>query len=460
MMLVARLASVPAFQRGLVGSLLRLADSSVLRDATALGTGAFTSQAILFFAAPVFLRLYEPSDFGLYSFTYASISLLATLGTWKIERLIVVVPGRAAAVRLLAALVAIAAAAAALLLVLISFAWAIADDLPAGAAEKLALMWPAPLATFILLATTGMRFYSIRVRRFTAVAVAQASRAAVFVAGIVATAFLWRGSIAHGALVMISWQVVADACALLVQLRANCETARLLILRPRVRKSLAVLMTYRKTVGVLALSQIICSVNQQIPISTVALAFGAVSAGWYAVANQFVFAPCTIVTAAVSDVINQRLSRLHADRRPFSHLVLRTTVGLAMAGIIPFVLMATLAPVLLPVLIGPRWSGASQSISVLAMASYVSFVGAPAANVALIVEARRFIVLWHVLRMVSLVGLGAAALFGLMPYVVWLVLTVAGDVLLYLVDMLSGFVFARAAESKWREGGMPDVRRR
>ncbi len=459
-MLIARFASMPAFRRGLLSSLLTVAGSSALRDVTALGSGALLSQAILFFAAPAFLRLYQPGDFGLYSFTYASISLIATLGTWKIERLIVVVPARATAVRLLAALTAIAAGAAALLLLLISLAWTIADDLPAGAPEKLALMWPAPLSMFILLATTGMRFYSVRVGRFKAIAIAQASRAMVFAVGIIATGLLWHESVLHhGALIMISWQVVADACALLVQLRANRESVRLLLFRPRIRRSMAVLITHRKMLGVLALSQIISSVNQQIPISTVMFAFGAVPAGWYSLAVQFVYAPCAIITSAVSDVANQRLSRLHAQRKPFSHLVLRTTVGMAIAGIVPFATIAVLAPALLPLLLGPRWIGASQSVSVLAVASYLFFIEAPAGNVALIVGARRYMVLWHIGRMASLVGLAAAALLGLIPYAVWLILTVVSDGFLYLLDVIAEFAFARSAEAKWRQGGTRDAQR-
>lgn len=450
---------MPAFPRGLLSPLLTLAGSSVLRDVTALGSGALLSQAILFLAAPVFLRLYQPGDFGLYSFTYASISLIATLGTWKIERLIVVVRARATAVRLLAALIAVAAGAAALLVVLTFLAWTVSNELPSGASEKLSLMWVAPLSMFILLATTGLRFYSVRTRRFTAIARAQASRAAVFAIGIIATALLARGSVQHGALVLISWQVVADGCALLVQVRANCETVRLLISRPRLRMSLAALMTHRKTVGVLAVSQIISSVNQQIPISTVMLAFGAVPAGWYSLAIQFVYAPCSIITSAVSDVVNQRLSRMHAEQKPFSHLVLRTTVGLALIGIVPFVAIAVLAPILLPILLGPRWLEASQSVSVLAVASYLYFIQSPPGNVALIVGARRYIVLWQALRMASLLGLAAAALSGLIPYAVWLTLTVASDGCLYLLDIVSEFVFARTTESRWRQGDARDAQR-
>jgi O-antigen/teichoic acid export membrane protein len=451
---------MPVFRRRLLGSALTLAGSSALRDVTALGSGTLLAQAILFLAAPVFLRLYQPSDLGLYSFTYASISLIATLGTWKIERLIVVVPARATAVRLLVALITIAAAAALLFLLLISVAEAIADDLPTSVRDRLALMWPAPLSMFILLATTGMRFYSVRVGRFRTIAIAQVARATVFAGGIVGTALLWHGTVQHGALIMISWQVVADACALVVQLQANRETVGLLVSRPRIRRSLSVLKTHRATLGVLALSQIISSVNQQIPITTVMLAFGAVPAGWYSLATQFVYAPCSIVISAVSDVVNQRLSRLHAERKPFSHHVLRTTLGMALAGIVPFALIAFLAPTLLPLVLGPHWVGASQSVSVLAVASYLFLIEAPAGNVALIVRARRYMVLWHTARMMTLVGLAAAALLSLISYEVWLILMVVSDGFLYLLDVIAELAFARAAESKWVQGGTRDARPR
>jgi O-antigen/teichoic acid export membrane protein len=272
----------------------------------------------------------------------------------------------------------------------------------------------------------------------------------VFVSGTVATGLAWSGLGGNGALIMLGWQVTADASALLVQMGANRQVTKLVLLRPRLRRSLAALMRHRRTLGTLAFSQIINSVNQQLPLSTVTLAFGAVYAGWYSLASQFVFVPCTIVTLAVSDVANQRFARLHAERRPFSHLVLRTTLGMAAVGAVPFAAIFLLAPKLLPVVLGSQWLGASQSVSVLALAAYLWFIAAPAANVALIVEARRYIMLWYMLKMASLVGLGTAALLGLITYHIWLALMVVGEALLRVFEAVAGYIFARAAESRWR----------
>jgi O-antigen/teichoic acid export membrane protein len=449
-LLNAKSASIAGRYR-VVGAVLRLAGSAALRDAAVLGTGALTSQLILFLAAPLFLRLYRPADYGLYSFTYGAIILLATLGTWKIERLIVVVPARATAIRLLAALTAIAVVSAILVAVLAVPLRMAENAFPRLArSSELALFWPAPLGMLILVVSAGFRNLSIRARRFRAAAAAQISRSVLFVAGTIATGLAWHGSPGSGALLMLSWQIAADGCALLIQIGANSREARLILLRPRLRRSLKVLTRHGKTVGTLAVSQVINSINQQLPISTITFAFGATFAGWFSLGSQFVAAPSSIVTLAVSDVANQRLARCHAEQRRFSHHVLRTTLGMAAVGAVPFAAIIFGAPALLPIVLGPHWAGAVGSVSILAVSAYLWFVVTPAGSVALIVDAKRYILLYHSLRLAGNVGLGAAALYGIVTYNMWLVLYVAANAFLHLLDAVTEWVFARAAETKWR----------
>jgi len=428
---------------------------SAIRDAGTLGSGALLSQAILFLAAPLFLRLYEPADFGLYSFTYSTIALIATIVTWKTERLIVVVQAKATAIRLMVALLLIALGGTLVLFVLLLLTERLAGMLPIQPALDLRrLMWPAPVSMLVLVAMTATRLYSIRVAKFRDAAVAQAIRAVVFVAGIIGTAVIWQGMHGHGAIVMLSWQIAADACALAVQLRANRRVMRLMVLRPRVRQSFVILARHKKTVSALALSELIRSANQQLPLATVTLAFGAVPAGWYSLATAFVSVPGSVVALAVGDVVNQRLSRLHAGGRPIAHLVLRTVIGMAAVGLVPFAAISLLAPALLPVLLGHKWSDASRTVSIIAIASYLWFVTEPATNVPLIIGAKRYIILWHALRMANWISFGIAALAGLTTYTGWLWLTVAGSSLIYALESALGFFIARSAD---RRRGQPGV---
>jgi O-antigen/teichoic acid export membrane protein len=274
----------------------------------------------------------------------------------------------------------------------------------------------------------------------------------LFVTGTITTGLLWRGSSGGGALLMLSWQLAADACALLVQIGVNHREARLILSRPRLRRSLAVLKQNRQTVGALALSTIINAINQQLSISTVTFAFGATYAGWYSLAWRFVFLPCSIVSEAVSDVANQRLSRLHTQRRRFSEHVLRLMLGMAAVGAVPFAAIIFLAPALLPIIVGQQWIGAARSVSLLAVSAYLSFIITPAANVLLIVEARRYIVLWHTLRLAALMGLGAAALLGAIAYDTWLAgFVIVVGAMAYSAEGIWSWLFARHAEAEWLE---------
>jgi O-antigen/teichoic acid export membrane protein len=160
------------------------------------------------------------------------------------------------------------------------------------------------------------------------------------------------------------------------------------------------------------------------------------------------------VALAVGDVVNQRLSRLHAAGKPIARIILRITIGMAAVGLLPFAAISLLAPAWLPVLLGARWGDASHTVAVVAIASYLWFVTEPATNIPLIVGARRYIILWHALRMVNWIGFGIAAASGLIAYNTWIWLTVAGGSLIYVSESALGFVIAGAADRDWGHAGL------
>jgi O-antigen/teichoic acid export membrane protein len=170
----------------------------------------------------------------------------------------------------------------------------------------------------------------------------------------------------------------------------------------------------------------------------------------YSLAIGLVAAPCSVVAAAVADVVNQRLARLYAERRPFSHLLARTMGTMALVGIGPFAAIALLGPVVLPVLMGPQWVNAGPAVTILSVASYLFFVEASAGYVAVIVRARRYILVWQALRFGSLSISAALAAFKVVSFTGLLVLLVAGDCCLYLLEIVTVYRFVRRAEAAWQ----------
>ncbi|MBV9251380.1 MAG: oligosaccharide flippase family protein, partial [Acetobacteraceae bacterium] len=294
------------------------------------------SQSLLFLATPIFVRFYSPADFGLYTFSYSLIALTASVGTWKVERFIVIAPTRRAAIGLLTAMIWLGAIMAVFALAVSPIIIFVARHFFGGAVSGITLVWLAPFSIFIFVAASGMRFYSMRLARFSVISAAQISRAAVFAAGTVATGLLWRLPYVGGAMVILAWQAVGDAGALLVQAWASPTIVRLVLLRPRLRRSFTVLKTYRKTLGVLTVAELISALNQQLQVSTVIFFFGATAGGWFSLARALVYVPCSVIAVAVMDVTNQRLSRYYAESKPFASVVLQSTLWMAALGIVPF----------------------------------------------------------------------------------------------------------------------------
>lgn len=421
---------------------------SVFRDLTSLGSGTLLSQLILLAGGPIVLRLSRPADFGLYAVAYGLVTLLATLSTCKIERLIVGVAERRTAIQLLATVFLIGSCwtvlfFAGLLLNHLLFRW-----VPSTLQAQPSLMWLVPVAIFVQLSATGLRFYAMRTRLFTAVAVARVSRSVVFIGGSSVMMLLWPLARTHGAISLLTWQIAGDLCALLVQLRGHRQAVRLALFRPRAKQGLKVVLRYWRTLGALAIEQVLGDANQQITIWTVVFAYGAVHAGWYSIATTMVTVPSTVLALPLADLLYQRLSRADAEARTLARLVLHTTMLAAVGSIIPFGALLVLGPSVLSHVIGPQWSGAAQSIMILATGTYLFCVTTPATAVPVVLHRSRFIVLRQALQAPAVVLCCILAGFGLVSYTVWLLLLVVCRSLIYIVDFVICYSLASSAPER------------
>jgi O-antigen/teichoic acid export membrane protein len=410
-----------------------------------LGVGSAGGQIVLFLASPVLLRLYTPADFGLFTLTYSAAGLLVTLCSWKIERLIVLVPSRRQALDLLTAVIGLAVTGSTtLLLVLLVSRPLVAIPIDAG------LLWLLPLSVTMIAVSAGLRALAVRSRAFAAVATAQVCRSLVFMGGAIGTAVSWQSGITRGAMVMLIWQVIGDLAAVMRLGWAVRKFVLVLVLRVQLRQAARSVRRHGSLIAALGLSQLVCSINHQIPISVVAFVFGTAVAGLYSVANSLVAVPCSILATAIAEVVNQRLARLYVERMPIARVLQRTMMTTAVAGIGPFLALALLAKYIVPLLIGPQWTGAVPAVTILSLSSYLFFIEAPAGYVAAIVKARRYILVWQLMRCTSLTLSGVLAVLGCLSFIGWLILIAVLDGCLYVFEMLYVWSLTRKADADCR----------
>ena len=194
--------------------------------------------------------------------------------------------------------------------------------------------------------------------------------------------------------------------------------------------------------GAMTASQIMGDLCQQMTVWTATFAYGAAQAGLYVLAFSIVSMPSVILAAPLGDVLFQRLSRRHAEREPLAPLVIRSTLILAATAAAPFAAVLVLGPRLMPHLFGPQWAGASHSIALLAVAAYLVCLTTPAANVLVIAQAHRFIVLRQALQVLAVLLCAAAAGVGLVSYGGWLAMLVTGRSLVYLMEFTASCILA------------------
>ena len=67
---------------------VKFSNSKFIKDAYSLSYGIFLAQLIGLISMPIVTRLYEPSDFGRFSFTMALVGIFGFMGTFRLEAII------------------------------------------------------------------------------------------------------------------------------------------------------------------------------------------------------------------------------------------------------------------------------------------------------------------------------------------------------------------------------------
>ncbi|UCJ14910.1 oligosaccharide flippase family protein [Pseudomonas sp. MM211] len=157
---------------------------------------------------------------------------------------------------------------------------------------------------------------------------------------------------------------------------------------------------------------LINAVSQNLPTLVLAVFFGPVAAGFFALCKQALNVPTQLIGKSVADVYYPRISAAVHNHEPITAMLAKATAALALAGLLPFALVFCFGPQLFALVFGEQWAVAGEYARWLALAEYMIFVSRPCtvAVPALALQGRFLIfeVLSTVLRIAALM---AGALF-------------------------------------------------
>ena len=184
---------------------------------------------------------------------------------------------------------------------------------------------------------------------------------------------------------------------------------------------------------------------QQLPVLFISSTFGSAAAGSYGMAMRLISLPTQVLANALGSVFRQQAAEVYQQRGEFLDLFKKTFLAAFGVSFIPFGLLFFYADDLLVYFLGESWELAGKLSQILAILGWVGFFSTPIDKGAIIVGNMKYIITWHLLRLLSLVGgFYVCSHFSMQLLPLIAALSFIG-ILFYLIDVVVEYKFAKGS---------------
>ncbi len=415
----------------------RLVYSPFVHDVATLVLGTTFAQAISIIISPFLTRLYRPEEFG-FAATYAAyVAIFSLIATLRYELLIPLPSSNIEAANLLVLTLKICAAMSLLFLPIIL----IMDSVIVGLLGGRALgRWAylLPISIFVAGIFNTFQFWFNRIGKYKEMSIVRLKNS-LFTS--IANVLLGLGGI-HGGLVFGAlWgQISASSYALYQILQKDRAIFITSVNWPNQREAMR---KYLSFIQHIVPSHLIGTVAMQLPVFMMSNAYSLETVGFFSLAYRMITLPTILVASAIGDVYRQRAARDFNFKGEFMDIYIKTLITTTLLALPFYSLLVLVGPDVFAFMFGEPWRVAGEYARILAIGAFFQFVFTPIDKGALIVGAKRYIFLWHLVRFLLLLGLLIVTTFGNIEVEIALCALVIINSTLYITDGIIGFKFAR-----------------
>jgi O-antigen/teichoic acid export membrane protein len=119
------------------------------------------------------------------------------------------------------------------------------------------------------------------------------------------------------------------------------------------------------------------AISQSLPILLLTSFFGPASAGFYSIGKSILGLPSQLIGKSVGDVFYPRISEAANNKEKLTPLIKKSTLLLAVIGVIPFSLVGIFGPMMFSFVFGEEWITAGHYARWIALWSYFAFINRP-----------------------------------------------------------------------------------
>ncbi|WP_312349883.1 oligosaccharide flippase family protein [Actinomyces sp.] len=416
-----------------------IARSPVVLDAGTLLSGTVIAQVVVLVTTPLVSRLYTPDEKGLFVAFMAIPQTVAVVAGLRYDMAVVLPERDADARRLVRAVIALAAVVSALTS---AVTWAAAPTIARwmGHPELEGwLVWSGAVVMATVLVNV-MGYWFTRTRSYRVISFNRVQQSASV----------------EGVKVLSGWAGYAGVGGqMLGQVLGQVAAAVTLLIRGRdswagptegAASTREILRRYRRMPLLNAPNALVDAFRTNGIVLLIGYFYSSGLLGQFSQAWLLMQAPVALVNGALSQVFFQKFATV--PRGGMRDLVDRSVRASLLAGVVPFALLAVLAPFVFPWFLGPNWSETGLIGQALVPWLYLNVATSPISTVFVVAERQGLMLLFAVVYAATPLGL-IAWLGGAGVGIVGTMWAVSGAMALLLAGLV---LLTRAVSSAW-DGG-------
>lgn len=343
-------------------------DKGFLASLGTLMSGTLIAQLAGVLAIPLITRLYTPEEFGLYGLFLSVLMIFTPLSCLRFDQAVVLPDERRRTEQVLQL--------ALLSPFLVAFFGGLFFHLaPDSWYEKLGIdglqpfKWMIPISVILIGTIQGITVWLLRQERFKAVSINKVSQKLTETG----TALALGSHLSHGLLLAdLAGRAMMAIVAVGQLVRGGFRWKWYPL-----PAYLARMKEYKSFPLTNALPSVLDSLSLAMPIFIISASYSEAETGYFNLTRQLLSLPLALVARSASQLLMQRLSEAHREKRALWPEI-RRSGSLFTAVILPFsIAVMLLAPLLFGWIFGSEWSESGQYARILALAFGLRFVISP-----------------------------------------------------------------------------------
>ena len=368
-----------------------MANSSFRKNIFVLVGGTAGGQLILILIAPLLTRLYTPADFGVLAIYTACLSILVTISSLRYDFAILAARNREESIQLVVISFIVLTFTFLFLLIILSI---IGQDI----LDFFNLDIPFYFIYFFTFSLLGLSSYGIlnklAIRKKKYNLIARTKFVQSFVLGmfqLIIGLFFTKAGLLLGD-VFGRFSGVAG-------LGKTIEKREVVIIKRQNIKSLWAIMKHYKNYPMYSTtSSLLNNGILQTPPLILAVAYGDLAVGFFALVQRIVGVPMKLLGASIADVYIGEVASLREKPKEIVSILNKIVIRLVIIGFLPFIISYLYAPFLFGVVFGDDWKIAGEYLKILSLMYLVQFSIFPITQTLEVLGKQKLEMLWQFLR--------------------------------------------------------------